>query len=97
MTSSQNRRNENGFSIRGWGSLASFAAVVSVLLALFIGTLQWGLKLEDEVNRERARISYLEARIAALEVKVGNGILPRAEERIEALRHDLDEHEANHD
>ena len=91
------RRNENGFAIRGWGGLASFAAVVSVFLALFIGVLQWGLKLEEEINAERAEVRHLEQRIAQLEQKVGNGILPRAEERIEALRRDLDEHEDGHD
>ena len=91
MTSSTARHNE-GFAIRGWSGLASFAAVVSVFLALFIGVLQWGLKLEEELNTERQIRNELTRRVAELERKVGNGILPRAEERIDALRHDLDAH-----
>ena len=93
MTSSTPRHSENGFVIRGWGGLASFAAVVSVFLALFIGVLQWGLKLEEELNTERQIRNDLTRRISELERKVGNGILPRAEERIEALRHDLNNHD----
>ena len=79
---------KNGFAIRSWGDVLAVALVVSICL----GVIGWGLKLESELNEERARIDVLQGRIAELEAKVGNGILPRAEERIRALSEELDEH-----
>ena len=86
MTSSTTRRNENGWKISGWPAAVAFAGCLSLLL----GVLAWGLKLEGELNQVRSDVQELKQ-------QVGNGILPRAEERIEALRHDLDEHEEDHD
>lgn len=72
----------NGFKPRSWGDLTALAT----LLALFIGVLAWGLKLESELNETRSNHSQ---RIANLEARVSNGILPRAEERIERNRESI--------
>lgn len=65
----------NGYKVRSWGDLVA----VATLLALFVGVLAWGLKLESELNSVRNQLNAVSARVA-------DGILPRAEERIE--RHD---------
>lgn len=64
----------NGYAVRSWGDILAVALLVSLLL----GVLAWGLKLESELNTVRDQVS-------SLREQVGNGILPRAEERIEAL------------
>ena len=64
----------NGFKIRSSVDLVAIATLVSLCLSL----VAWGLKLE-------ARNDALAIRVAALEARVSNGILPRAEERIEYL------------
>jgi hypothetical protein len=61
----------NGLAIKSWGDVV---AVVS-MLSIFLGVVAWGLKLE-------ARNDGLADRVAALEARVSDGILPRAEERI---------------
>ncbi len=88
------RRNEK---FQGAAVVGSLVVSVVTLLTLFVGVLQWGLKLEAELNEERSLRQALERRVATLEAKVGNGILPRAEERIDGLRRDLDAHERNHE
>ncbi len=86
MSSSTARRNENGYRIRGWPDVVAVAGVLSLLL----GVLAWGLKLEGELNQVRDEVQELKE-------QVGNGILPRAEERIESLQDELDEHKDDHD
>lgn len=61
----------NGYTPRSWGDIVAIAT----LLALFIGVLAWGLKLETELNTIRDRQIRL---IKDVDV----GILPRAEERV---------------
>ena len=61
----------NGLAVKSWGDVVA----VATLLALFIGTLSWGLKLEAELNAVRNALIAVQARVA-------DGILPRAEERI---------------
>ena len=68
----------NGYKPRSYGDVIAIAT----LLTLFVSVVAWGLKLEGELNA--VRDSYGQ-RIATLEAKVGNGILPRAEERIRFL------------
>jgi uncharacterized protein YqgV (UPF0045/DUF77 family) len=43
---------------------------------MFLACVAWGLKLEGELNAVRDRVANIEARVA-------DGILPRAEERID--------------
>jgi len=74
----------NGYKIRSWGDLVALAS----LLTLFIGVLAWGLKLEAELNQVRADYGH---RISDLETRVADGILPRAEERIEFHRQEITE------
>ena len=76
---------ENGLEVKSWSDIVA----VSTLLALFIGVLAWGLKLES-------RIDTVQAEVMVLRGQVGQGILPRAEERVRSLRKDLDEHERKH-
>ena len=80
----------NGYAVRSWGDLIAVATLISMLLAC----VGWGLKLEQELNDLRASYGN---RIANLEARVADGILPRAEERIESLREDLQEHKEDHD
>ena len=70
----------NGYKPRSYGDIVA----VATLLTLFISCVAWGLKLEGELNSVRDKVMKLEA-------KVGNGILPRAEERIRSLSDDLNE------
>ena len=60
------------------------------MLSLLLGVLAWGLKLEGELNQVRDEVQELKE-------QVGNGILPRAEERIEALHDELEDHKDDHD
>ncbi len=85
-------KKQNGFAIRSISDVVAFAT----LLALFLGVCAWGLKLE-------ARNDQLQLRVAALEARVADGILPRAEERINKhqgqitdLRRRLDKLEDRH-
>jgi DNA repair exonuclease SbcCD ATPase subunit len=55
-----------------------FMAVVGLVFAV----VWWGLKLEGELNSARDALNNVRQ-------QVGNGILPRAEERINSLTHDL--------
>ncbi len=65
----------NGYKARSYGDLVA----VATLLAMLISVVAWGLKLEGELNGVRDTHN---ARLANLEARVSNGILPRAEERI---------------
>ena len=65
----------NGYKIRSWGDLVA----VATLLAMLLATVAWGLKLESELNELRSGHNN---RLINLEARVANGILPRAEERI---------------
>ena len=53
---------------------------------MLLSVVLWGLKLEQELNNLRDNYGN---RLANLEARVADGILPRAEERIESLRRDL--------
>ena len=82
----------NGYKPRSYGDIVAIAT----LLTLFISCVAWGLKLESELNSVRDKVYGLEA-------KVGNGILPRAEERIKNidsklkdLSEEIRDHERNH-
>lgn len=72
----------NGLKVRSYGDLVA----VATLLSMFLGVVAWGLKLESELNTLRdnygVRIATLEARTAQMH--------PRTDERINALRRDLD-------
>lgn len=70
----------NGFKIRSYGDVIA----VATLLAMFLSAVAWGLKLETELNNVRDRVGGVEARVA-------DGILPRAEERIEYHERELEE------
>ena len=70
----------NGYKPRSYGDIVA----VATLLTLFISCVAWGLKLEGELNAVRDKVFVLES-------KVGNGILPRAEERIKHLERDVNE------
>lgn len=64
----------NGYKPRSYGDVIAIAT----LLTLFVSCVAWGLKLEGEVNALRDEVMSLKG-------QVGNGILPRAEERIRYL------------
>lgn len=68
----------NGYKPRSFGDIVAIAT----LLAMLLSVVAWGLKLEGELNALRDQV-------VANQEKLGNGILPRAEERIESLRRDL--------
>jgi len=71
---------KNGLTVKTWSDVVA----VATLLALFIGVLAWGLKLESELNAVRDDVTNVRG-------QVGNGILPRAEERIRELKRRVDE------
>ena len=68
----------NGFKPRSYGDLVAIAT----LLALFMSCVAWGLKLE-------ARIDDVHEHMMRINGQVGNGILPRAEERIKNIERRL--------
>lgn len=74
--------NVNGYRPRSWGDIVAIAT----LMALFVGVLSWGLKLE-------ARIDTITDRQIDISRQVGEGILPRAEERIRHLEKRMESHE----
>lgn len=73
----------NGYKPRSYGDIIAIAT----LLTLFVSVVAWGLKLEGELNAVRDQVSDLRG-------QVGNGILPRAEERIDALEKRLEKLES---
>lgn len=78
-----NGKSLNGYKIRSWGDLVA----VATLLAMLLATVAWGLKLETELNELRSNHGL---RIANLEARVADGILPRSDERIKAQGRRLD-------
>ena len=83
----------NGFKLRSWGDVAAVSTVTSVFLALFIGVLLWGLKLEGELNVEREINRTQGEKIAEIEATIAQGILNVAKTEIENLRRRIDRHE----
>jgi hypothetical protein len=78
----------NGYKVRSWGDLAAVVTTISVMLAMLISTVLWGLKLESELNVERnARIS-LERKVARNSTKIDSGILDVARSEINDIRQD---------
>ena len=76
----------NGYRVRSYGDLVA----VATLLAMLMSVVVWGLKLEGELNDVRNDVMEVKAR-------VGQGILPRAEERIRRLERELElHHERDH-
>ena len=82
----------NGFKPRSYGDVVAIAALTS----MFLSVVMWGLKLE-------AKLEVVQKEVAVLQAQVGNGILPRAEERVNQLQRrvnelgdDFDEHDAEH-
>ena len=61
----------NGYKVRSWGDLLA----ISTLISMFMGVCWWGLKLEGELNQVRNDLN-------SVSIRVADGILPRAEERI---------------
>ena len=57
---------------------------------MLVSVVAWGLKLEGELNAVRDEVTELKS-------QVGNGILPRAEERIRYLEQEMRKHESRHD
>lgn len=80
---------ESGLRVKSWGDVVA----VSTLLAMLLAVIMWGLKLESELNVERQINTTQAAEIAELKAQVGNGILPRAEERITSLERRMDRHD----
>lgn len=70
---------------------------MSAILVVAVACILWGLKLETELNTERSVNTSQARRIERLEVMMENGILPRAEERIQHLNQEIDEHKEHHD
>ena len=82
----------NGFKPRSYGDIVAIAS----LLAMFMSVVAWGLKLEG-------RHDHLREEIMSIRAQIGNGILPRAEERINQLQRrvnelgdDFDDHDSEH-
>lgn len=71
----------NGYKVRSYGDLVA----VATLLAMLMSVVVWGLKLEAELNEVRNDLIVVQR-------QVGNGILPRAEERVRHLEEDLKQH-----
>ena len=69
----------NGFRPRTWSDLIAIATIIT----LFVSVVAWGLKLEGELNQVRNELSDVKR-------QVGNGILPRAEERIRNLEREIE-------
>lgn len=67
----------NGLEIKSFRDWMAIATVLATLLAMYASVVRWGLKLESELNVVRDRQ-------AIIRQQVGNGILPRAEERLNA-------------
>lgn len=61
----------NGYKPRSYGDIVAIATLMCMLLSV----VAWGLKLEGELNTIRDQVMTLRG-------QVGNGILPRAEERL---------------
>lgn len=74
-----NSASLNGFKPRSYGDLVA----VATILAMLVSCVAWGLKLEGELNTVRDEVMSLKG-------QVGNGILPRAEERIKAMERRVD-------
>ena len=70
--------NLNGYKVRSYGDLVA----VATLLAMLMSVVVWGLKLEGELNAVREDVQQNSR-------QVGNGILPRAEERIKRLQSEV--------
>ena len=75
----------NGYKVRSWGDIVA----VATLLAMFLGVVAWGLKLEARIdaqqfihNNDFNSINY---EVRGIEVDIARGILPRAEERIKRI------------
>lgn len=65
---------KNGFAIRTWSDIG----VLVLLITFILSGLIWGMKLEGRYDK-------LQEQYKELARQVGNGILPRAEERIRNL------------
>lgn len=61
---------------------------IILLVALLVGGLVWGMKLEG-------RYDAIDDRVRALELERQAGILPRADERLKALESRVDDLEGN--
>ena len=82
----------NGFKPRSYGDVVAIAALTS----MFLSVVMWGLKLE-------AKLEVVQKEVGVLQAQVGNGILPRSEERLSQVQRrlvelgdDFDEHDAEH-
>lgn len=95
---------ENGFAIRNLHDVGVLAAIIAPILTVLVGTILWGLKLEQELNTEReisarersalqSQITNLREDVAEVKTQVGEGILPIAEVEIQNLRRDQERHE----
>ena len=89
FTLSASNEQFSRFGLSSWSDVAALGS----LLLLGIGFLNWGLKLESEINEVRQENTLLRREITELKAQVGNGILPRAEERIRSLENRMDRHE----
>lgn len=75
----------NGYAVRSWGDIVAVAS----LLAMFLGCVAWGLKLEAKLDTlqliHTSDVNSLVAENNALKIIIAKGILPRAEERINRI------------
>lgn len=69
---------KSGFAIRSWADIG----VLVLLITFIIAGLTWGMKLESRYDK-------LDQAYIELARQVGNGILPRAEERIRNIESQL--------
>lgn len=86
-------KKAHGFLIRSWSDVVS----ISVLVAMLMSTVMWGLKLEGEVNTVRSENVILRNDLTEVEKLIAAGVLPRADERIMRLEVRLNELKARVD
>lgn len=79
-------RQLNGYKVRSWGDLAAVVTTISVMLAMLISTVLWGLKLETELNEERNARVALEYRVSRNTAKIDTGILDVARTEVENIK-----------
>ncbi len=76
----------NGYKIRSWGDAAAVVTTISVMLAMLLSTVLWGLKLEQELNEERAARVQLEYRVSRNTAKIDVGVLDIARTEINNIK-----------
>lgn len=85
----------NGYKLKSWGDVGALVSILAPTLAMIVGVIWWGLKLEAKIESfattNQARHNTLLTEIGELKRQVGRGVLPRAEERINSLQHRVEQ------